>query len=162
MKTSKSNYLALFIVIGLLVFGVVFYMARKQDTDTVSTKVILGLTIDKSGSIVASDPQIEYFLPGIEKKLETLDISKSVRYLPPLAVNHEDRITGKAVSELICDASIQDIFKFAFNKYAPEKQKVDDYTLLVARRVFSDARPLISVWWFTCIRTDELKHDKSK
>jgi hypothetical protein len=150
-----------FIVALVILLALLIIFGPKSSPDKGATKVVLGLTIDKSGSIVAADPQIEYFLPGVEQ-IDSKKIVKAVRYLPPLAVNHEDRITGKKVSELICDASIEDIFKYAFNKYAPEKDKVEDYTLLVARRVFSDARPLISVWWFTCIRTEELKDDKSK
>lgn len=137
------------------------FLSVNSYAESETTRVLLGLTIDKSGNIVASNPQIEYILPNIEKT-DPRKLLDTVKYLPPLAINYEDRITGKNVQGHLCDVSIQDMFRLAFIKYAQKNERVEDYTLLVATRVFSDSRPLISVWWFTCIKTKDLDIENLK
>ncbi len=125
-----------------------------------SPKVMLGMAIDKQGEIVAADPLIEYVLPDLDKRIDTQDVAKSARYLPPLSVNHEDVVTMKNESSYsqkhLCGHSIHDLFATAFRKYTGQ-ENLEDYELLVARRTMPESRPLICVWWFTYIAKDKLK-----
>jgi hypothetical protein len=156
------NIFLIFIVVLLIVLFRPLSKPTPQPEEKGTTRVLLGLTIDKGGSIVAADPQIEYFLAGIED-LDPKHLVKSARYMPPVAVNHEDKIIGGKDYKLIDNTSVKDIFTYAFKKYGPKNEKIEDYTLIVAKRVFSDSRPLISVWWFTYIKTEDLKPlDKSQ
>jgi len=123
-------------------------------------RVILGMAFDKDGSMVSSDFQIQYALKDIEKRLKPEDINRSVRYLPPLSVNYEDRVTKKGSKESeedLCEKTIEELFAAAFTKYTGKKARVEDYTLLTARQATPETRQLIAVWWFTYIHKDKLK-----
>jgi hypothetical protein len=147
--------LVLFISFPLLSLGA-------DEKPTVATKVMLGLTIDGQGSIVAADPQIEYVYPGIEKLLTPDIVFKSVRYLPPLSVNHENLITGVDVvpdDYKTCTVSLHDAFRLALKKYGKITDP-ENYILLTAKRSTPESRPLMSVWWFSFIHKDALPKPK--
>ena len=137
---------------------------RSIAAETSFPTVILGIAFDEKGSIVASDPQIEYALAEMQKRLNPEDIPQWVRYLPPLSVNYEDLVTHQAPeteTEFLGEKSIKDLFAAAFAKYSQKRSGgLEDYVLLVARRVTPESRPMISVWWFTYIQKDKLKPQK--
>jgi hypothetical protein len=152
----------LFVCLWMLM--VVSHPYRASAAETSFPTVILGIAFDEKGSIVASDPQIEYALAEMQKRLNPEDIPQWVRYLPPLSVNYEDLVTHKAPetkTEFLGEKSIKDLFAAAFDKYSQKRSgSLEDYVLLVARRVTPESRPLISVWWFTYIQKDKLKPPK--
>lgn len=148
-------------------FSVIMMFSQPYPVSAAETSfptVILGIAFDAKGSIVASDPQIEYALAEMQKRLNPEDIPQWVRYLPPLSVNYEDMVTHEApetTTEYLGEKSIRDLFAAAFAKYSKKRGgSLEDYVLLVARRVTPESRPMISVWWFTYIQKDKLKPPK--
>jgi hypothetical protein len=145
----------------LALFG---YSDPISGSETSFPTVLLGVAFDAKGSIVASDPQIEYALGEMQKRLNPEDIPQWVRYLPPLSINYEDLVTHEAPetkTEYLGEKSIKDLFAAAFAKYSLKRAgSLDDYVLLVAKRVTPESRPMISVWWFTYIQKDKLKQQK--
>jgi hypothetical protein len=152
----------LFVCLWTLI--VVTHPCRASAAETSFPTVILGIAFDEKGSIVASDPQIEYALAAMQKRLNPEDIPQWVRYLPPLSVNYEDLVTHEAPetkTEYLGEKSIKDLFAAAFAKYSLKRSgRLEDYILLVAKRVTPESRPMISVWWFTYIQKDRLKAQK--
>jgi hypothetical protein len=150
-------------VLFCILMYLLFVPGLSSGTDEkIATKVLLGLTIDGQGSIVAADPQLEYVLQGIEKILTPEFVLKFVRYLPPLSVNHEHLVTGVDVvpeDYKTCTISLHDAFKLALKKYGKIVDP-ENYILLTARRVTPESRPLMSVWWFSFIHKDALPKEK--
>ena len=134
--------------------------------ETTFPTVMFGIAFDEKGSIVSSDPSIEYVLPEIQKRVSLEDIPQLARYLPPISVNYEDLVThkpGETDTEFLGEKAIKDIFAAAFNKYSHKRSgNLEDYELLVAKRITPESRALMSVWWFTYIQKDKLKPQKER